>query len=82
MSRFFPWYMVFFEALIGTLFILGLATQIAALLSILLSLKLMYLSPRLFSPHVPPRLFWVLVCGISLSLFITGAGVFAFDLPL
>jgi uncharacterized membrane protein YphA (DoxX/SURF4 family) len=43
-GNFFAWYVSFFEVLIGSLFVFGLATQIAALLAMLLSLKFMYLS--------------------------------------
>ncbi len=79
---FFAWYVGFFEILIGTLFVLGLATQIAALLSILLSLKFLYLRGKMATMLIPERIFWVILIGVSLSLFITGAGAFAFDLPI
>jgi hypothetical protein len=33
-------------------------------------------------PSIPTKLFYVLLFAASVSLFITGAGVFAFDLPI
>ncbi len=70
------------ELTIGTLLILGMHTQIAALLLIAMSVKMLFL--RKWFPHlaIPGRLFYLLLLGISCSLFITGAGALAFDLPL
>ena len=70
------------ELVVGTLFILGLCTQIAALIVILMSFKMLFL--RKYFPHdaLPSRLTYLLLLGISCCLFITGAGAFAFDLPI
>lgn len=81
-GSFFVWYMGFFEMLIGVLFILGLYTQIAALLSMILIAKLFFLRKRLVHPLLPGPLARVLLFFASMSLFITGAGIFAFDLPI
>ncbi len=70
------------ELLIGTFFILGLHTQIAALVLMAMSLKMLFLRKRFSHPTLPGRLFYLLLLGISCSLFITGAGALAFDLPL
>jgi uncharacterized membrane protein YphA (DoxX/SURF4 family) len=79
---FFTWYISIAEIIIGTLFVLGLFTQIAALLAILYTLKLIILHKYFSHPLIPRRLFLVLLFTASLSLFITGAGAFAFDLPI
>ncbi len=70
------------ELVVGGLFILGLHTQIAALLLMAMSLKMLFLRKRFSHPALPGRLFYLLLFGISCSLFITGAGALAFDLPL
>ncbi len=86
--RFFPyglfsiWYMAVVELIIGTMFILGLYTQIAALISIILAIKCFIFNRRFVSPTIPGRLFYILLFAVSFSLFITGAGFFAFDLPI
>lgn len=69
------------EIILGSLLIVGAYTQIAALLVALLSLKLLFM--RGWFPHhtIPPKLFYFLLLGASLSLIITGAGALAFDLP-
>lgn len=70
------------ELVIGTLFVLGLYTQIAALITILMSIKMIVLRNRFNHPALPSRLIYFLFLGIGCSLFITGAGVLAFDLPI
>ncbi len=79
---FFAWYLGIVEIIIGGLFITGFLTQLAALLSIILSLKFIVMHKRFHHPLIPPRLTYILFLFISLSLFITGAGIFAFDLPI
>ncbi len=79
---FFTWYIALAEIIIGVLFILGLFTQVAALLAILYALKLIVLYKRFSHPLVPTRPVLLLLFAASLSLFITGAGAFAFDLPI
>lgn len=70
------------EIVIGSMFILGVYTQIAALITVLLTI------PALVWPHSPLPAFQtnrsttLLMCVIALSLFITGAGAFALDLPI
>lgn len=63
----------------GLMIFFGLGTQYAALAGI--AICLLELRPRRTNRPMP-RLFYVLLLGSFLSLFITGAGVFAFDLPL
>lgn len=70
------------ELIIGGLYIIGLATQAAALLTIALCLKMLFWYTRFPTGSLPSRLSYVLMVFISLSLFITGAGAAAFDLPI
>lgn len=81
-GSFFVWYISIAEIIIGILFILGLFTQVAALLAILYTLKLIILRKRFAHPTIPKGAFLALLFFSSLSLFITGAGAFAFDLPI
>ncbi len=70
------------ELATGIMLLLGFATQLAALVLILMSLKLFILRGWLTHETIPPRPFYLLLLGIALCLFITGAGAFAFDLPV
>ncbi len=70
------------ELTVGVLFIIGLYTQIAALIVIVMSLKMLFLRKYFSHPALPNRLTYLLFFGISCCLFITGAGAFAFDLPI
>lgn len=81
-GMFFTWYISIAEIIIGILFVLGLFTQIAALLAILYTFKLLILRKRFVHPLIPKGAFLVLLFVASFSLFITGAGIFAFDLPI
>lgn len=67
------------ELLVGLLLLLGLHTQYAAIALFVLSFSVLLKRPE---PLMPPRLLYFLFLGCALSLFITGAGIFAFDLPL
>lgn len=66
----------------GLLLVLGVLTQAAALLFTVISLAEMYIEYR--APVVLRRniVFYGLIFVISASLLLTGAGAFAFDLPL
>jgi len=79
---FFVWYVGSMEILIGTLFILGLFTQIAALLGMVYSLKLLFFRNRFVHPLIPHGAYLILILFVSLSLCITGPGIFAIDLPI
>lgn len=70
------------ELIIGIMFLVGFYTQIAALITIIMSLKMLVLRNKFITPHLPNRLTYLLLFGIGCSLFITGAGIFAFDLPI
>jgi uncharacterized membrane protein YphA (DoxX/SURF4 family) len=85
---FFPWpktalVLIFStELIVGILFILGLWTQVAAIVSALWCIKLIVLRSIFQHKSFPDRLTIVLLLAISITLFITGAGAPAFDLPI
>lgn len=64
------------------LLILGLFTQLGALFVIGLAVTQLLYPNHTVHALVPHPLFWLLLLGAGLSLFITGAGALAFDLPI
>ncbi len=84
----FPWpkagisLIIIVEFIIGGLFVIGLATQVAALLSVLWCLKLLLLRRYFTDNSFPDARTTILLLAIGSTLFITGAGAFAFDLPI
>ena len=70
------------EIMFGAMFILGFYTQYASLGTMALSIILLVTHRKTPSKEIPQRIFCVLLFAVSLSLFITGAGAFAFDLPI
>jgi len=70
------------EMILGFMFLTGALTQVAAIGLFFLSIKMLMWQGRFNHPSIPAPLVYVLLIGCSLSLFITGAGVFAFDLPI
>lgn len=70
------------EIILSLLILTGAFTQYACLAIIAMSLKMIILKKYFNHFTIPPRIFYILLLGTSLTLFITGAGVFAFDLPL
>ena len=75
-------FLIMTELIIGALYIIGLATQAAALLAIALCIKILFWYKRFPTGSIPAKLTYVLILFASLSLFITGAGALAFDLPI
>ncbi len=76
------WLSIIAHAAIGLMLLFGYYTQIAAILGALGSIKgLVYAKkyPRVFALC---RLDYLFVLVICLSLLVSGAGAFAFDLPL
>lgn len=70
------------EIVIALMFITGFYTQIAALAAIGMSIKMVVWRQHFAHPTIPQKLFYTLLLGASISLFITGAGHLAFDLPI
>ena len=74
------WPIIGLEILIGALLIVGAYTQIAALGSLFFSIGMLFTNIK--SDVFPAKTFYAIAIFASLSLFITGAGAFAFDLPI
>ncbi len=70
------------ELAIGTLLFIGLFTQIVALLAFLISIVSYYLKGKHPDSLSNTKNFFLLLAVVSLSLLFSGAGFFAFDLPL
>jgi uncharacterized membrane protein YphA (DoxX/SURF4 family) len=70
------------ELFIGSLIVLGAYTQYAALAAALMSIKMLVIRNCFNHSSLPSKLFYFLFLGVSISLFITGAGALAFDLPI
>ncbi len=80
-----PWFAIYVgmvELILASMFIFGAYTQVAALVAMAFSLKMLAFGRRFAPPLMPSRTFCFLALGVSLSLFITGAGAFALDIPL
>lgn len=70
------------ELALGLLITAGAYTQYATLILAALSIKMLIVRNWIAHHSIPPKIFWFLLLGASLTLFITGAGVPAVDLPL
>ena len=70
------------ELIIGSMLLLGVYTQYAAIALLCMSTDLAITRNLIAHPSIPQRIFYVLLIFCSLSIFITGAGAFAVDLPL
>ena len=79
---FIVWYLALWELLLGVMFVTGFYTQIAALLTIGMAFKIIIWRKRFKTDLIQSRTFYALLLGCALSLFITGAGVLGFDLPI
>jgi uncharacterized membrane protein YphA (DoxX/SURF4 family) len=76
------WYYIAAEVIIGVMLIIGLYTQIAALLALIGAIKLIYFRNRFPSLSEKPVAYHLLVIAVSASLMLSGAGAIAVDLPL
>lgn len=82
-GTFFVWFFGLIEIIAGAFLMLGYAAQIAAIVTSLISLSaflIKHLKPE--SNLKESKLTYLLLLAISLSLLLTGAGAFAFDIPL
>ncbi len=70
------------EIALGVFFFVGFSTQIAALALMAVTLIHLIRPHMLRHTMTPSRIFFVLLFFVSVSLFITGAGPFAYDLPI
>jgi len=70
------------ELALGIFIVVGAYTQVATLIVAFMCIKLLMIRHWFAHHTIPGRLFYFLLLGACLSLTITGAGVFAFDLPI
>jgi uncharacterized membrane protein YphA (DoxX/SURF4 family) len=69
------------EIVVGLAFVAGFYTQIAAIVGALFSFTVIFYK-KYRQATTRDIVFYILMFAISLSLMVTGAGVFAFDMPL
>lgn len=67
---------------VGSLLILGYHTQYACLVGMALTVLFIIFRGGFTTDLLPPRIYYLLLLGALISIFINGAGAFAFDLPL
>lgn len=82
LGTYFIWVLGIVEVLVGLGLLLGLLTQIAALVGGLIALKLLLFRKRYPVIASGSAQFYILAIAICLSLLISGAGGLAFDVPL
>lgn len=79
------WFGGIFEMITGMFLIVGFLTQIAAIIGMLIAIDALFvkwLYKDLDKVTKYSRMFYILILITSLSLLFSGAGAFAFDLPL
>lgn len=81
-GSFVAWAFPLGEIIVGLFLFAGAWTQFAALAVMAMSLKMLIMRSWFDHPAIPSKLFYFLLLGAATSLFITGAGTFAFDLPI
>jgi len=81
-ASFFLKFFAFLEIILGGMLVIGLFTQIAALILAILTFGELYVE---FKEEILLKrnfVFYLLIFTISISLIFSGAGFFAFDFPL
>ena len=81
-GTFFIWYLAGIEILVGIALIFGFLTQIAALVGIIISAKMLFFRKRYPMIALQNVTHYVLVIAICVSLLLSGAGALAIDIPL
>ena len=76
------WGSILFHVAVGAMLVFGYYTQIAALLGAVGALKGLLLGSRYKEVFVFTRSTYLLIIAVCLSLLLSGAGAFAFDIPL
>jgi uncharacterized membrane protein YphA (DoxX/SURF4 family) len=77
-----PFILIALELLSGLSLIAGAYTQLGAMLLIGIAIYLLIVSKKWHKLYTPAPMTAFLLIGCGLTLFITGAGAFAFDLPI
>lgn len=75
-------FLILSEFLLGAILILGAYTQIVVVLIFMMAIKMIIWRNRFTHPSIPDRWFYSLLIACCISIFITGAGAIAFDLPI
>ncbi|OGC84440.1 hypothetical protein A3F55_00515 [Candidatus Adlerbacteria bacterium RIFCSPHIGHO2_12_FULL_53_18] len=76
------WGSILFHTAVGVMLVFGYYTQIAALLGGIGAFKGLWFAHRYREVFVYTRSTYILLAAICASLLLSGAGAFAFDLPL
>ena len=79
--NFIPWKLGIAEILVGSFLVIGLYTQITCIIAAYIFLNLAVLDNPKTGIIGYSRALYVIVTIVSLTLVLTGAGAFAFDLP-
>src|SRR6185369_5407448 len=72
----------FIEFGVGVGLVAGAWTQLAALFGFVIAIKMLFIRKSMHELKPLSQLSYALLAAICLSIFVTGAGIFAFDLPL
>lgn len=75
------WLLALIEVGIGLLFVAGFLTQLAALIGLLLSVKFFFLRHKYPSLSSESGLLYLLLIAVCIHLFVSGAGLWAVDIP-
>ena len=70
------------KVVIALMLLAGFYTQYAALALMLMCVDIIVTQRWIAHPALPPRIFYTLMLFAAISLFITGGGAFALDLPI
>jgi len=81
-GTYFIWYLAGIEIIVGIAFIAGFLTQIAALIGIVIAIKMLVLKERYPMIVLQNVAYYVLIIVICVSLLLSGAGALAIDIPL
>lgn len=81
-KQYIVWPLIIGKVVIALMLLVGFYTQYAAAALMLMCLDLMITRRWVAHPALPPRVFYLLLFFAACSLFITGAGAFAVDLPI
>jgi len=76
------WPLIVGKFLIALMLLIGFYTQYAAAALMLMCLDVIITRRFIEHPLLPPRIFYALMFFAAASLFITGGGAFAVDLPI
>ncbi len=76
------WFSIIVCGIVAVMLFAGYYTQIAALLTAVIAIKGLFWGKRLGALLVFSRSTYFLLLAAALSLLVSGAGAFAFDLPL